>query len=60
MKALVDNTGLAHILIASSEVNEIHHVVLGPDGVIERELIKSAVDTHNLDAAFDRSGGSMS
>ena len=56
VKALVDNTGLAHILIASSEVNEIHHVVLGPDGVIERELIKSAVDTHNLDAAFDRSG----
>lgn len=57
VKALVDNTGLAHILIASSEVNEIHHVVLGPDGVIERELIKSAVDTPlNLDAAFDRSG----
>ena len=31
--------------------------MLGPDGVIERELIKSAVETTlNLDAAFDRSG----
>ena len=57
VKALVDNTGLAHILISSKQINEVHHVVLGPDGVIERELIKSAVDTPlNLDAAFDRSG----
>jgi hypothetical protein len=57
VKALVDNTGLAHIFISSKQINEVHHVVLGPDGVIERELIKSAVDTPlNLDAAFDRSG----
>ena len=57
VKALVDNTGLAHIFISSKQINEVHHVVLGPDGVIERELIKSAVDTpRNLDAAFDRSG----
>ena len=57
VKALVDNTGLAHIFISSKQINEVHQVVLGPDGVIERELIKSAVDTTlNLDAAFDRSG----
>jgi hypothetical protein len=56
VKVLVDNTGLAHIFISSIRINEVHHVVLGPDGVIERELIKSSVDTLNLDAAFDRSG----
>ncbi|HEV8619686.1 MAG TPA: hypothetical protein VGQ79_01535 [Nitrospiraceae bacterium] len=56
VKVLVDNTGLAYIFISSIRINEVHHVVLGPDGVIERELIKSSVDTLNLDAAFDRSG----
>lgn len=56
VRALVDSTGLAHIFIASVRTNQVHHVVLGPDGVIERELIKSNVDTLNLDAAFDRSG----
>lgn len=56
VKVLVDNTGLAHIFIASVRTNEVHYVVLGPDGVIERELIKCKVETLNLDAAFDRSG----
>ena len=57
VKALVDNRGLAHIFISSKQTNEVHHVLLGPDGVIDRELVKSAVDTPlNLDAAFDRSG----
>ena len=56
VKALVDNTGRAHIFVSSYLTNEVHHVVLGPDGVIERELIKSAVNTLHLDAALDRSG----
>ena len=56
VKALVDNTGLAHVFISSKQINEVHHVVLGPDGVIERELIKSAVDTSlNLYTPFSRS-----
>jgi hypothetical protein len=58
VKVLVDNTGLAHIFISSKRINEVHHVVLGSDGVVERELVKnlSSLDTLNLDAAFDRSG----
>lgn len=56
VKVLIDKTGLAHIFIASVRTNEVHRVVLAPDGVIERELIKSNVDTLNLDVAFDRSG----
>ena len=45
------------MFISSYLTNEVHHVVLGPDGVIERELIKYDFDTPpNVDAAFDRSG----
>jgi len=56
VKAPVDNTGLGHMVISSSLTNEVHHGVRGPDGVIERELLKSSVDPLSLDAAFDRSG----
>ncbi len=56
VKAIVDTTGLAHIVIGTSEGNDVYYVLLGPDGVIGRELITSHVADPSVDAAFDRAG----
>jgi len=53
---VVDRAGLAHVLIASTRRKEVHHVVVGPEGVVERELVRSATTPNSMDAVFDEHG----
>jgi hypothetical protein len=53
---VIDNTGLAHVLIASTRRKEVHHVVVGPEGVVARELVRSATSPDSLSAVFDEHG----
>lgn len=50
---IVDRAGLAHVLIASTRRKEVHHVIVGPEGVVKRELVRSATSPNSMDAVFD-------
>lgn len=51
--ALVDDSGHAHVFIAAKNPKEIHHVVVSPDGAVQREPVESASSPSVISAAFD-------
>jgi hypothetical protein len=53
---VLDRSGLGHVIVALTERKEIHHVVVGPEGVLEREIIRTCVSPWTIDAAFDATG----
>jgi len=55
-RVILDNSGRGHVIIASTKLEEVHHIVVGPEGISEREVIRSAISPSSIDAAFDRAG----
>lgn len=51
--SLLDSQGNAHVIAASQQARTVHHVRISPLGGVERELVRSNVDTNNISAAFD-------
>ena len=50
---LLDNKGCVHVIIAAATSKEIHHVVVAPDGLVQRELVESASSPLAINVAFD-------
>jgi len=57
VRAVIDEHGLAHVVIASSGDKSLRHVVVDRAGAIPLgEVVRSNVTTPTLDAAFDSAG----
>jgi hypothetical protein len=56
VQVVVDQAGLAHVIIASGKLKSVHHVLVGPEGVIQRQIIQSSISPYAIDAAFDKEG----
>jgi hypothetical protein len=56
VETLIDRDGRAHVIIAAKGSREIHHVIVSPDGAVERELIGSGASPWAVSAAFDAAG----
>jgi hypothetical protein len=54
--ALVDDRGQAHVVIAAKDREEVHHVVVSPDGVVQRELVESGSSPSAVSAAIGGDG----
>lgn len=54
--ALLDGKGNVHVIIAAKTSKEIHHVVVSPDGIVQREPVRSPSSTSAVSAAFDSEG----
>ena len=55
-RVIIDASGNAHVVLSLKVPREVRHIVVGADGVLEREIVCSGVQADSLDAAFDRSG----
>jgi hypothetical protein len=54
VQALIDDSGLAHVVIASPKARTLRHLVVDPTGRIALdETVRSNVSPASLDAAFD-------
>lgn len=51
-----DGDGRAHVLIESTRRKEIHHVVVAPEGVVERDVVHSAVSPRVINSVFNERG----
>lgn len=56
VKVVLDSTGLGHVIIASTARNEVLHVIVGSEGILHQEVIRSSIAPRNIDAAFDQTG----
>ena len=56
MSAAIDQDGRVHVLALASETPELHHLVIGMEGVLDGELVTSSDSYNYLDIAFDGSG----
>lgn len=56
VQMVVDQAGLAHVIIASGKLKSVHHVLVGPEGVRQKQVIHSSVSPYAIDAAFDKEG----
>jgi len=56
VRVVQDRSGLGHVIVASSKLEEVHYIVVGPEGVLEHEVIRSGIWPGNIDAAFDAPG----
>lgn len=55
--ALIDDSGLGHVFVASPKANTLRHIVVDPAGTISLdEVLLSDVKHRPLDAAFDSAG----
>lgn len=50
---VVDDSGHAHVFIAAKRPQEVHHVVVSPEGAVQREPVESASSPSIVSAAFD-------
>jgi hypothetical protein len=50
---LLDDQGNAHVIIAAASAKEVHHVVVSPDGIVQRESVESDSSPSAVSAAFD-------
>jgi len=56
VQALIDDAGLAHVVVASPGAKTLRHIVVDPAGAVSLdEVIRSDVRPGSLDAAFDTS-----
>lgn len=53
VEVLVDDSGHAHVIIAARSTKEVHHVVVSPDGAVQREPVASGSSPSEISAAFD-------
>lgn len=56
VETLIDGSGRAHVIIAAEGPEEIHHVIVSPDGGVQRELIRTGSSPRSVSAAFDGDG----
>lgn len=54
--ALLDSQGYAHVFVAAASSREVYHVVVSPDGTLQREPVASDTSPTNISAAFDSNG----
>lgn len=50
---LLDDQGNAHVIIAAASAKEVHHVVVTPAGIVQRESVESGSSPSAISAAFD-------
>jgi hypothetical protein len=53
---VIDAGGNAHVIIAAHDPEEVHHVVVSPDGVVQRERIAADASPSVISAAFGSDG----
>lgn len=56
ISAAIDQDGLVHILALAEKPLELHHLVVGKEGVLSQEVVTSLDSCDHLDIAFDGSG----
>ncbi len=58
LSAAIDQDGRVHVLALASKPPELHHLIIGIEGVLNREVVISSdsYDYDHLDIAFDSSG----
>ena len=56
LSAAIDQDGRVHALALASKPPELHHLVIGIEGVLNREVVTSSESYDYLDIAFDSSG----
>jgi hypothetical protein len=56
VETLLDAVGNAHVIIAANDSEEVHHVVVSPDGVVRRERIAEHSSPAVISAAFGSDG----
>ena len=54
--AAIDQDGRVHVLTLASKPPELHHLIIGIEGVLNREVVTSSDSYDHLDIAFDSSG----
>lgn len=55
IRAAIDQDGRVHALALASKPPELHHLVIGIEGVLKREVVTSSDSYDHLDIAFDSS-----
>ena len=53
---VIDADGNAHVIIAADKAEEVHHVVVSPDGAVQRERIATDASPSVISAAFGSDG----
>jgi hypothetical protein len=56
ISAAIDQDGRVHVLALASKPPELHHLIIGIEGVLNREVVTSSDSYDHLDIAFDGSG----
>ena len=56
VESIIDAGGNAHVIIAADDPEEVHHVVVSPDGVVQRERIAADSSPSVISAAFGSDG----
>jgi len=55
ISAAFDQDGRVHVLALASKPPELHHLIIGIEGVLNREVVTSSESYDHLDIAFDSS-----
>lgn len=53
VRTVIDSEGLGHVIVASSDQDSVHHIMVDREGVISDEVIATSVESGSLDLAFD-------
>lgn len=53
---LLDKQGSAHVLVAADAPREVYHIVVSPDGEVQRERVATGQSASAISAAFDSAG----
>jgi hypothetical protein len=56
LAAAADSGGQIHLLAVAADTGDVHHVMVGPTGVQEQELVLRSVAADSIAAAFDGDG----
>jgi hypothetical protein len=56
IRVAIDQDGRVHALALTSKPPELHHLIIGIEGVLKREVVTGSASYDHLDIAFDSSG----
>jgi hypothetical protein len=56
VKVIADSEGQAHVLVSSEKLQKVLEIIVGPDGVVNRRVIRSGPIPNSIDGAFDAQG----
>lgn len=56
VKVVPDSGGRAHVLVSVTELKQVIAITVGPDGVVDRQIIRSGTVPSTIDGAFDARG----